>query len=167
MFSSRDYYIRLAMLVSGLFLLPLCQGQSSMAALDRGRSLFAAGDHANAEAGLFADNTSKPNTGAWYLESGIKLMHLASSFANRHDPANARAAAGEAISALQTAEVRLVSEKDLIAAARADELIGTIYELILKDDTSALAAYRKALIRNPNTPGAKNANARFGASGKG
>jgi tetratricopeptide (TPR) repeat protein len=135
--------------------------------MDQARDMFTKGNINAAETILFNDNDNKRNTGAWSLESGTKLMHLAASFVNRHDAANARAAAKEAIAYLNDAETRLAAEGKPATAARSQELAGTVYEFILRDDDAALGAYQKALKRNPNSDGAKNANARLNHQAKG
>jgi len=161
--------IRLGVLVAGCSLLAKLMEAQSVAvnAPTNSRVLFGSGDYGNAEALLFADNVSPLNTGAWYLESGTKLMYLATSFSNRHDPVSARAAAKEAIAKLQTAETRLVTEQKLITAARANELVGTLCEFVLHDPVAAAAAYHQALLHDPNATGAKNATARLAGLPKG
>lgn len=171
MSSSLNRISLIAAVVSAFFILTPCWAQNAkaaagsaspaMAAIANSRGPFAAGDYATADALLVADNISSPGSGAWYLESGIKLMHLATSFANRHDPVNMRLAAQRAVATLQTAEDRLVSEHKPATAARADELIGVINELLLHDDAAASTAYRRALVQNPNAADAKNAAARL------
>lgn len=126
------------------------------------RNLFAGGDSASATHLLFSSNASKPGTGDWSLESGVKLLHLAATFVNCHDRANARAVAAQGIAMLTNAEAQLVKEGRQSSAARAQELIGTIEECVLHDDAAALAAYQKALTHDPSSPGAANASARLG-----
>lgn len=170
-------FARVVLAASSLYVLPLCSAQSAkagpekespaLAAVANSRGPFAVGDYSTADAFLIADNLAPPETGAWYLESGVKMMHLATSFANRHDPANAQIAAERAVATLQVAETKLAAERKPMSAARADELIGMISDLILHDNATAVAAYRRALVHNPNATGAKNGDARLSPSTKG
>jgi hypothetical protein len=156
-----------AMLVSAAVCLAQDTGKSYQDVLEQSRELFVRGNYNAAETLLFKDNADKRNTGAWSLEAGTKLMHLAASFLNRHDPKNAKLAAADALAYLNEAETRLVGEGKPETAARSQETAGIVYEQILHDDADALDAYRKALNHSPNAAAAKNANARLGGPAKG
>lgn len=125
--------------------------------IEDSRALLASGDFARAEARLFADNLARPGTGGWFLESGGKLMHLATSFANRRDSANARAIANQAIAKLQQAEKKLLEERKPNSASHAQFLIGALAELIFHDEKYALQAYQNALADAPTSISARNA----------
>jgi hypothetical protein len=106
------------------------------------------------EANLAKDAHSKPKSVEWHQEMAANLLRVAFSAQEAGDTASAQKAARRALAQLDRVEA--LAQGDAKTLASVSELRGVIAERLLGTTADAVTEYKKALVRDPNSPSARH-----------